>query len=164
MIWRIPLLVVQAFVAVTAAAGGIALMAGAAMGWLGITPEPALLADTPFGSYAFPGLVLIVVVGGTQALAFVLLWRQNPWAMAAATVAGFGLLIWIFVQQAYIPFTPLQAVYFGLGLLELVLVLLTLDLFNLAKRRLAADAARMRRSGSQTGSRSAPPGWSPDTD
>lgn len=130
MVWRVPLLSIQALVVLTSAAGGLALMLGPSVGSLGITPPPGYLEGTPFGSYVAPGLILFVVVGGTHLLAFVLLLRRRPWAPAASAVAGCGILVWIFVQMVIIPFSFLQAVYFGAGLLELVLVLLLLGVLN----------------------------------
>lgn len=50
----------------------------------------------------------------------------RPWGLTA--VAGFGLLIWIFVQMMFIPFSPLQAIYFAAGLAEVGFVLLGLGL------------------------------------
>lgn len=126
MWWRRILLTVQAVVALTSAAGGIALMSGS-NGSLGITPPPGLLAGSPFDSYVIPGLILLIVVGGTHLVAFLLLLRSHPSSPAWCAVAGFGLLIWIFVQMTIIPFSVLQAVYFGLGLLELALVLVLSD-------------------------------------
>jgi len=130
MHWRIPLLIVQVLVALSAAVSGVALALGERAGSLGIIPPLEWLEGTPFDSYLLPGLVLIVVVGGTHALAFILLLRRTGWALAASAVAGFGMVIWVFVQMALIPYSFLQAVYFGAGLLEIVLVLLLLDLFH----------------------------------
>ena len=47
----------------------------------------------------------------------------------ATSTAAFGLLIWIFVQMMFIPFSLLQAGYFAAGLVELGLLLLDSDLF-----------------------------------
>lgn len=103
---------------------------GPQLGAVGIIPPTEYLRGSPFDSYLVPGLILLLVVGGTQAFAFVLLLRRSDWAVAAAGVAGCGLLIWVFVQMVIIPFSPLQAVYFGAGLLELVLALLLLDVMH----------------------------------
>jgi len=130
MAWRVLLLVVEAVLGVTALAGGIALALGPRLGSLGIVPPPEYLQGTPFGSYLVPGLVLLLVVGGTQVGAFLLLLRRPAWAVAAAGVAGCGMLIWVFVQMVFIPYSPLQAVYFGGGLAELVLALLLLDVLR----------------------------------
>lgn len=86
------------------------------------------LAGTWFPSFLGPGLILGIVVGGTQAAgAFALLtWRR--WALLAAAVAGFVMLIWIFSELALIGYFWLQSVYFGLGTLELILVLALLGI------------------------------------
>jgi hypothetical protein len=43
-------------------------------------------------------------------------------------VAGYSILIWIFVQMVFVPFSVLQAVYFAAGLAELGLLLQLLGL------------------------------------
>lgn len=142
---RITLLLVQAFVALTALAGGAVLIIGAldagfSSSW---NPPAEYLAGSPFTSYLVPGMILAVVVGGGHAVAFGELERRRPWALLAAAAAGFALLIWIFVQMAVIPFSVLQAAYFGAGLLELGLVLLLLDVHHRLGPRRHAPAARV---------------------
>ncbi|RZS63623.1 hypothetical protein EV187_3532 [Agromyces ramosus] len=142
---RLTLLLVQAFVAVTALAGGAALMIGAlsegfSSSW---TPPSEFLAGSPFSSYLVPGLLLAVVIGGGHALAFAELERHRPWALFGGAAAGFALLIWIFVQMAVIPFSVLQAVYFAVGLLEIGLVLLLLDVHHRLGPRRHSPAARV---------------------
>jgi len=89
----------------------------------------AYLDGTPFSSYFVPGLVLGVVGGGTQLLAAVGVLRRSGWALIATVVAGFGMLIWIFVEIAVIrEYSDLQTVYFTLGALELILVYALLGL------------------------------------
>lgn len=129
---RITLLIVQAFVALTSIAGGIALVVGAIDPDFTtvLNPPGELLAESPFGSAVLPGVVLAVVLGGIHVLAFALLSRRMPRALFWAAAAGFATLIWIFVQMIFIPFSVLQAVYFTLGLAELGLVLLLLGLFG----------------------------------
>ena len=127
---RITLLAVEAFVAVTSLAGGLALMLGAMIPDLStvITPPAEYLEGSPFTSYLVPGLVLALVLGGVHAIAFGLLLRRRPSALFAAAAAGYAALIWIFVQMMVIPFSFLQAVYFMAGAVELGLVLLLLGL------------------------------------
>jgi hypothetical protein len=142
---RLTLLLVQAFVALTALAGGAVLMIGAlsdgfSSSW---TPPSEYLAESPFPSYLVPGLLLAVVIGGGHALAFAELERRRPWSLLAAATAGFALLIWIFVQMAVIPFSVLQAVYFGAGLLEVGLVLLLVDARHRLGPRRHAPAAQV---------------------
>jgi hypothetical protein len=60
----------------------------------------------------------------------VLLLRRHPWADLASAVAAFAVLIWIFIQMIYIPFSFLQAVYFIAGVAEAGLVMVRLDLFE----------------------------------
>jgi len=142
---RLTLLLTQAFVALTALAGGAVLMIGAldagfSSSW---TPPAAYLEGSPFSSYLVPGVILAVVVGGGHVFAFAELERRRPWALLAAAAAGFALLVWIFVQMALIPFSVLQAVYFGAGLLEIGLVLLLLDVHHRLGPRRHAPAARV---------------------
>jgi hypothetical protein len=129
---RIVLLTALAFTAVTSMLGGGVLVVGALVD-LGASPvaiPDSYLEGTPFGSALVPGLALAIVIGGTHAVAFVMVAGRMRWAMVAAAVAGFGVLVWIFVQMIYIPFSPLQAVYFALGLIELGAVLVQLDVLH----------------------------------
>jgi hypothetical protein len=129
---RRTLLTVLALVSVTAFLGGLALVLGAVVPSLAtvLSPPASYLADTPFTSYLLPGLVLALVIGGVHAVAFVMLLRRHPWADLASAVAAFAVLIWIFVQMIYIPFSFLQAVYFVAGVVEAGLVMVRLDLFG----------------------------------
>jgi len=89
----------------------------------------AYLEGTPFTSYFVPGLVLGVVAGGTQLLAAIGLLRRKDWALIATVVAGFGMMIWIFVEIALIrQYADLQTIYFSLGALELIAVYALLGL------------------------------------
>lgn len=125
---RAGLLVTEAFVALTAIAGGSVLIIGALLPEAAtvMSPPEDYLIGTPFESYLVPGLLLAIVVGGLHAAAFVLELTRNAWHLLAATTAGFAVLIWIFVQMVFIPFSFLQAVYFVAGLVELGLVQLAL--------------------------------------
>ncbi|NVN90115.1 MAG: hypothetical protein HXX11_05870 [Desulfuromonadales bacterium] len=87
------------------------------------------LATSPFTTYVVPGLILGLVVGGTQlAAAIALLTRQGS-ALLLSAVAGFGMLIWIFVELVMIKqYSWLQTAYFVLGGLELIFVLALLGI------------------------------------
>ena len=139
---RTTLLVVEAFVAVTAFAGGLALMVGALIPDLStvITPPAEYLEGSPFSSYLVPGLVLALVLGGVNVIAFLLLLRRRPSALFAAATAGYAGLIWIFVQMMVIPFSVLQAVYFMAGAVELGLVMLLLGLLPITSPPKARSA------------------------
>lgn len=102
-------------------------------GVLGVVFEGAglpveYLRGTPFDSFVVPGLILGVVVGGTQLLAAITSHRNHArWSVLGAT-AGFGMVIWIFAELALLgEFSWLQVVYFALGLGEIAMVLVILD-------------------------------------
>jgi hypothetical protein len=116
------LLIVGFLNLMSAAAGGAGIAATNGLGM-----PKSWLAGSPFASYLWPGLVLLVVVGGTQAIAVVLQLRKSRLALAAAAVAGFGMIIWIYVEVTILPVTSwLQPAYFATGTLQVVLVLLAL--------------------------------------
>lgn len=81
----------------------------------------AYLANSPFSSYLVPGLILGMIVGGTQLAAAVALWTKRRTGLLLSAVAGFGMMIWIFVELAIIgKYSWLQTVYFSLGVVELI--------------------------------------------
>jgi hypothetical protein len=87
------------------------------------------LANSPFSSYVVPGLILGMVVGGTQLAAAIALLARHRTALVLSAVAGFGMLIWIFAELAIIrQYSWLQTVYFSLGALELIIVLALLGI------------------------------------
>lgn len=143
---RLTLLILQAFVALTSFAGGVALVIGSLDESFStvVNPPPEYLAGSPFDSYLVPGLVLAAVLGGGHAFAFVQLERRMPRALVVAAGAGFATLIWIFVQMMYIPFSFLQALYFAVGLAELGFVLLMLDLLGRPMSRRATPRSKTR--------------------
>lgn len=85
------------------------------------------LAGTWFSSVLVLGLILGIIVGGTQLVAAFALLKRH-WGLLAAAVAGFAMLIWIFTELAVLGYSWLQSVYFGLGMLELILVLALLGI------------------------------------
>jgi hypothetical protein len=119
------------FGAVSALAGFLIAVPGHGGGF----PLDAL-KDTPFTSFVIPGLILGVVVGGTQLTAAIAMVRRSPVRLLLASVAGFGMLIWIFTELALIGYSVLQSVYFALGAVELILVL---ALLGVAPRLLGPD-------------------------
>jgi hypothetical protein len=109
-----------AFLALTAAAGGIALMTGT------IAPGLDLLQGSPFTSYTIPGLALLLPVGGSALAATIMLWRRHPLATRVSAVAGVMIMGFEMVEVLVIGSEPgvarnLQLFYFSLGLLIAVL-------------------------------------------
>lgn len=124
---RITLLTVTGFNLASAIAGGIALAAG----WMAAAGLPTtLLEGSLFTSYLWPGIILGVVVGGTQLAALIAYVVRLEVAWGLFAVAGFGLMIWIFIETGIIRGqSALQIGYFGTGLLQCVLVLLVLGVW-----------------------------------
>lgn len=114
---RAVLLAADAFVALTAAGGGIALAAGLE----GDRFPPELLAGTPFGSYVVPGLILAGTVGSSSAIATAAMLRRPGAGARASVLAGAVLMGWIvgevLVLRAPAARSWVEALYFAVGLL-----------------------------------------------
>jgi hypothetical protein len=144
IMWRLALLVLTALCVVSTIAGFAYLGPGGAPGW-----SASFLAGSPFTSYLWPGIILLVVVGGSQLIAFLLLWKRRSSAPFWAALAGFAMVIWIIAEQLlfHVPDVSgqwlllpiLQIVYSAIGLAELGCVLALLGLFD-PKRTLPAMA------------------------
>ena len=112
---RILLIVLAFFLALTAFAGGIGLLADLN------TPPVEMLNGSPFSDYSIPGLALFVLVGGGALASAVLLLRRHPWAVFAAGAAGIMIIFFEIVEVLVIGSDPgvargLQIFYFSLGL------------------------------------------------
>lgn len=125
------LVIIELFVFVSAIAGAYALI------WLeGMGMPLSFLSDSPFRSFVVPGIILGLVVGGGSlfaAIASIARWRVRPEAVA---VSGFGLIIWIFTEMYIIKAVNwMQILYFGLGTLILVFLILLqkLEIRNLKR-------------------------------
>lgn len=112
------------FNALSAVIGGVLLVIGGLVGGSGGMGIPvSVLNGTAFASFLWPGVILLIVVGGTQVLAVVLQLTRAEWAPFAGAVAGFGLAIWVFVEVALLPgFSFLQGIYFGTAVAQLSLL------------------------------------------
>jgi hypothetical protein len=112
------LVIVSLFSALSAVGGGAGMVVAD-----GLSMPKSLLADSPFATFLLPGLILAVVVGGSQTFASVLLLQHRPSAFVWSAVAGFGMVIWIIVEIGVIHVLGwAQLVYVVSGLLQLVLV------------------------------------------
>jgi len=133
---RRALIVVTLFNAVSAIAGGVAILTG----WL-VMPA-SMLANGPFASFLWPGVILLVVVGGTQGFASVFLLMRRGSALLWSAVAGFGMIIWIFVETGIIAgISWLQVIYFATGTTQLILVLALLGVVGWLPRAPLQPAA-----------------------
>lgn len=124
---RTAVVVVDLFAGVSAVVGAIGLVAGF------MQIPLSVLRGTPFTDFTIPALLLGLVVGGS-ALAAALIalvgprltlldhWRLEPLATA---VAGVIMVGWMTVELAMIGLgTPVQIVYFVVGLLMIGLAVL----------------------------------------
>ena len=83
-----------------------------------------MLDGGPFSSFLWPGIILLVVVGGTQSVATVLLITHREAALLWTAIAGCGMVIWIFIETIIIAGGSfLQALYFATGMAQLVVVI-----------------------------------------
>lgn len=123
---RIALLVVAGFNAVSAVGGGIGLIATAGLG----LPDE-WLDPLPFSSWLVPGLLLTLVVGGTQVIAVAMHARRRPLALAVSAFSGVTMVIWTYVEVAVLPeYSFLHTLYLSTGLAQVVLVLLALGVLE----------------------------------
>ena len=122
---------VAAFNALSAIGGGIGMIVAD-----GLSMPKSLLADTPFTTFTIPGLILLVVVGGTQLASAVLLVKRRASALLWSAVAGFGILIWTISEIGLIhALTYAQTIYVVSGLLQLVLVFALLGIAQWLPRK-----------------------------
>jgi hypothetical protein len=109
------LVVLDSFVAVTAVAGGIALVTGMERKRFSFE----LLDATPFQGYRVPGLLLGVVVGGISLAATVATLRNRRRGGLASAVAGATLVGWIAGEVRILPpetHSWIELAYAGVGL------------------------------------------------
>jgi hypothetical protein len=111
---RVLLVLLNGFLALTAIAGGVGLLAD-----LNAPPVTAL-AGSPFSDYTIPGLALLIVVGGTAVIATLLSARKHALAALVSCLAGAVIVVFEIVEVLVIGSPPgiaktLQLFYFSLG-------------------------------------------------
>ena len=118
---RIALFVIEAAIGLSAIQGGIALLRG---DFMNVLPT-AWLAETPFSDYTIPGLVLVIVVGGSALLAAATVFIAREWAVLVSVLAGLIMVGFEVVEivsldskvgNALPTVLGLQLFYFVLGL------------------------------------------------
>lgn len=116
---RVLLIVLQAFLAVSAMPAGLMLM-WAPDGHL-IQLPLAVLTNAPFTDFFWPGALLFTVLGMGHAVGLVLTWQRAPLSDGAALVLGSGTVIWIVVQVIMTePLFWIQGLIGSLGLVEVL--------------------------------------------
>jgi hypothetical protein len=117
-ILRFVLILLTGFLALTAFAGGVGLLADLN------APPVEMLEGSPFSNYIVPGLALFFLVGGFALAATILLVRRHGYAALASALAGVVIVIFEIVEVMVIGSPAgiardLQIFYSTLGLLIL---------------------------------------------
>ncbi len=121
---RIAIGVSEAFIALSASGGGIALLAGTYQD--GILIEAGgrgqftleWLRNTPFSDYTIPALILVIGVGGSSLIAAVTICTGREVGVLASIVAGLIMAGYIVVEVVMLRqgISWIEGLYFGLGL------------------------------------------------
>ncbi len=136
-ITTVTLLVVTGFNALSAIAGGVGLLMPGSLGM-----PLSMIENSPFTSFFWPGIILLLVIGGSQVLAFVTLLRRTPGCLFWTAVAGFAMVIWIVVEVAIMgTFVLLHGIYFGTGIAQLALLIALLGVLPTVVQRLPFRAS-----------------------
>ena len=122
----------QVFIGIGGVAGGFGLVTEPSGANLGFQVD--LLGKSPFSNYLIPGLVLLLINGIGSLAGGVLSFLRYRYASPCAIALGAFLMIWIVAQVWWIGLTIwLQPLFFGLGVIELVLGLLLWRIGRLTK-------------------------------
>ncbi|QUY63252.1 hypothetical protein [Gulosibacter molinativorax] len=134
--WRWTLIGISIFNVVSCILGFYYLVIAGAPGM----PFDEVMRPSIFTSFVIPGWILLVVVGGTQLAALITLWKRRASAAFWSGVAGFGMVIWIYVEVVLMTGTGiLHHIYLAAGLAQLGFTLALLGIFD---RRAAAAVER----------------------
>ena len=111
---RLVLIIMTIFLALTAFAGGIGLIADLN------APSLDMLKGSLFHNYIGPGLALFVIVGGTASVAACLLIKRHSLSALGSLLSGLVIIVFEFVEVMAIGSPPgiardLQIFYFTLG-------------------------------------------------
>ena len=96
------LIALHAVIGVAAIGAGQAFVRDPSGEALGMTTD--WLERSPFPDFRIPGLFLAVVVGGSNLLSALALWRRHPLAPLASLGTGLLLVAWVAIQTAMIGF------------------------------------------------------------
>jgi hypothetical protein len=112
---RFTLITLTIFLSATAVFGGIGLITGAN------APPASFLQNSVFSTYVVPGLALLVLVGGSGALAAILLIRSDPRAWLGCLAAALIVIVFECVEIAVVGSPEglgrnLQIFYLGVGI------------------------------------------------
>lgn len=99
---------------------GLATWGGVALVRDGFGIPRSWLTGTPFTSWTWPGVALIVVVAGPHLITAALLVLRSRWSRLAGQLCGGSLIVWIALQLVVLQhFFVLQPVVVAVGVVEL---------------------------------------------
>jgi hypothetical protein len=110
--------VLQAFIGLTAIAGGFRLVANPK----GISDFPIeWLSNSPFTNYLIPGLVLLIVIGFGNVLAGTLTFLRKKYSGSIAALLGMFLICYMTIELWFVGLRNfLQPLYFTLGIIVFI--------------------------------------------
>ena len=111
--------VVQAFIGITAIAGGLRLVSNPN----GLPDIPLeWLVNSPFTNYFFPGLVLLIVIGFGYIVSGSVTFLHKRYSGSMAALLGICLILYMTVEVWFVGLRNfLQPLYFVLGVIVLIL-------------------------------------------
>ena len=111
--------VLQAFIGLTAIAGGIRLVSNPN----GIPDFPIeWLSNSPFTNYFISGLVLLIVIGFGNVVAGTITFLRKRYSVSIAVVLGTFLILYMAIEVWFVGLRNfLQPLYFILGVVVLIL-------------------------------------------
>lgn len=83
-----------------------------------------------FNDYVFSGIMLIIVNGISNLLAFFLMLKNEKLGITLGTLFGFTLILWICIQFYMFPMNFMDIIYFIFGLLQLITGYITLTFYK----------------------------------
>jgi len=93
---QVTLKILLGFLSLTAIGGGAGMITGIA------SPPDSLLEGTMFDSYMAPGLILLLAIGGSSVIAFVLLLKNHESSKAASYISATLLILFIIAENLVI--------------------------------------------------------------
>jgi len=111
--------VIQAFIGITAIAGGLRLVSNPN----GLPDFPIeWLINSPFSNYLFPGLVLLIVIGFGFVVSSMLNFLRKRHSGGMAALSGICLILYMIIEVWFVGLRNiLQPLYFILGVIVLII-------------------------------------------
>ncbi len=122
---RILLMGLTILISIGAFFGGIMMLIkpdGSLLGMTDMLPyfHPLPFSDTLFQDYTFAGIMLIIVNGITNLIAFLFLCFRKKAGHVLGTLFGVTLMAWISIQFSIFPINAMDIIFFLLGLLQFI--------------------------------------------